>query len=102
MKRAVQLLVAAVIAVLGFAVPTLAHGPVARNAEGDAASARLFTSDSATGEVIAIDLPSGTVVTRLATPPYILTLGLTTASWSGGAALPPRRHACRASIAERA
>ena len=41
------------------------------------ATARLFASDSATGEVIAIDLPSGNVVTRLATPPYILTLGLT-------------------------
>ncbi len=84
MKRAVQLtvkaLVVALIAVSGFIALTpvaLAHGPVARNAEGDAASARLFTSDSATGEVIAIDLPSGTVVTRLATPPYILTLGLT-------------------------
>jgi DNA-binding beta-propeller fold protein YncE len=55
----------------------LAHGPVARNAEGQAAAARLFASDSATGEVVAIDLPEGKVVARLATPPYVLTLGLT-------------------------
>lgn len=55
----------------------LAHGPVARNSEGQAAAARLFASDSATGEVVAIDLPEGKVVARLATPPYVLTLGLT-------------------------
>jgi len=54
-----------------------AHGPVARVAQRDAAEARLFTSDSATGEVVAIDLPSGNVVARLATPPTVLTLGLT-------------------------
>lgn len=59
------------------ATPALGHGPVARNAEGDPAAARLFASDSATGEVIAIDLPAGNVVTRLSTPPYVLTLGLT-------------------------
>lgn len=54
-----------------------AHGPVARTAEAQAAEARLFTSDSATGEVVAIDLPSGNVVARLGTPPYVLTLALT-------------------------
>lgn len=54
-----------------------AHGPVPRIDEHRPAEARLFTSDSATGEVIAIDLPSGKVVTRLATPPDVLTLGLT-------------------------
>jgi len=70
------LIAAGWLALLGGA-PALAHGPVARKAEGQAAAARLFTSDSATGEVVAIDLPSGEVVTRLATPPYVLTLGLT-------------------------
>ncbi|MEO8444324.1 MAG: hypothetical protein ABI567_04880 [Gammaproteobacteria bacterium] len=82
MQRAAQRPTAAgwlaVLLAVSLAAPVArAHGPVARNAEGDAASARLFTSDSATGEVIAVDLPSGKVVTRLATPPYVLTLGLT-------------------------
>lgn len=54
-----------------------AHGPVARAAEGQVAEARLFTSDSATGELVAVDLPSGNVVARLGTPPYVLTLALT-------------------------
>ncbi|MBL8200091.1 MAG: hypothetical protein JNK40_03885 [Chromatiales bacterium] len=71
------LIAAGLLAVLAAAPAALAHGPVARNAEGQVAAARLFASDSATGEVVAIDLPEGKVVTRLATPPYILTLGLT-------------------------
>ncbi|MDP2324460.1 MAG: hypothetical protein Q8N51_10565, partial [Gammaproteobacteria bacterium] len=54
----------------------LAHGPVARKAEAVEGHTRLFTSDSATGEVIVVDLPAGNVVTRLATPPYILSMGL--------------------------
>lgn len=53
-----------------------AHGPMARKPEATAAQARLFTSDSATGQVVAVDLPDGKVVARLATPPYILTMGL--------------------------
>lgn len=68
---------AAVWLALVVTVAADAHGPVARTAEGQAAEARLFTSDSATGEVVAIDLPAGNVVARLATPPYVLTLGLT-------------------------
>ena len=71
------LLVAGLLALLAAAPAALAHGPVARSAEGQVAAARLFTSDSATGEVVAIDLPEGKVVARLATPPYVLTLGLT-------------------------
>lgn len=59
------------------AVAAEAHGPVARTAEGQVADARLFTSDSATGDVVAVDLPSGNVVARLGTPPYVLTLALT-------------------------
>lgn len=53
-----------------------AHGPVTRKAEAVEGHTRLFTSDSATGEVIVVDLPAGEVVTRLATPPYILSMGL--------------------------
>jgi DNA-binding beta-propeller fold protein YncE len=55
----------------------LAHGPVAREAEAAEGQARLFTSDSATGQVIVVDLPAGEVIARLATPPFILSLGLT-------------------------
>lgn len=61
-----------------FALPALvsAHGPIARENDARPTSGRLFTSDSATGEVVALDLPGGEVVTRLATPPLILSLGL--------------------------
>lgn len=77
MIRADKLLIAAGLLAALAAPAGLAHGPVARTAEGQVAAARLFASDSATGEVVAIDLPGGNVVTRLATPPYVLTLGLT-------------------------
>jgi hypothetical protein len=56
-------------------VVALAHGPVARVAEGRAVEARLFTSDSASGDIVAVDLPGGEVVSRLATPPHVLSLG---------------------------
>ena len=67
-----------VIAVLSTMLPlaAMAHGPVPRVPESDASTARLFSADSATGEVIVVDLPSGEVVTRLATPPYIILLTL--------------------------
>ncbi len=55
----------------------LAHGPVAREADVMAGQARLFTADSTNGNVVAVDLPSGSVVTRLATPPHVLTMGRT-------------------------
>lgn len=53
-----------------------AHGPIARTAEGQPAEARLFTSDSATGEVVAVDLPTGNVIAHLSTPPNVLILAL--------------------------
>lgn len=53
-----------------------AHGPVARKAEAQPSAARLFASDSASGEIVVIDLPAGNVVARLATPPHVLTLGI--------------------------
>lgn len=66
------------LALCALLAPALAaaHGPVARTAEGQATEARLFTSDSATGEVVAIDLPGGNVIARLATPPHVLSFGL--------------------------
>jgi hypothetical protein len=54
----------------------VAHGPVPRKNEAVEGQARLFTSDSATGQVVVVDLPGGEVAARLATPPYILTMGL--------------------------
>ena len=77
MASADRVLIAAGLLVVLAAPAAMGHGPVARNSEGQVAAARLFTSDSATGEVVAIDLPEGNVVTRLATPPFVLTLGLT-------------------------
>ncbi len=52
-----------------------AHGPVERKAEVANTALRLFTADAANGEVVVIDMPSGDVVARLSTPPYIMSLG---------------------------
>ena len=53
----------------------LAHGTVERKTEVSEASVRLFTADAATGELVVVDMPSGDVVSRLTTPPYIMSLG---------------------------
>jgi hypothetical protein len=55
---------------------TWAHGPVDRVAEKSDAEARLFFADAATGELVALDLPAGEGVTRLSTPPFIMSLAL--------------------------
>lgn len=52
-----------------------AHGPVARVSEASDFQARLFAADAATGAVLAIDLPAGEVVARVATPPFVMQLG---------------------------
>jgi len=54
----------------------LAHGPVPRVADQKPVEARLFIADSATSEVVVVDLPGGEVVTRLSTPPFTLSFGL--------------------------
>lgn len=54
----------------------MAHGPVPRVPDVRTIQARLFAADTATGAVLAIDLPEGTTVARLATPPAIIVMGL--------------------------
>ena len=66
----------AVFALGSLSATALGHGPVTRKADADAAEARLFTADSETGTVVAVDLPNGRIVARLATPPFILSLAL--------------------------
>src|SRR5262245_9617382 len=73
MRDHVRILIALAPLVTGSA---LAHGPVARAPEGQVTAARLFTADSATGQVVVIDLPGGDIVTRLSTPPFVLGLGI--------------------------
>lgn len=73
--RAAIVLAATGLLVAGPAV--WAHGPVKRVSEKTQVQARLFASDAATAQVVVIDLPEGDIVTRLATPPKLLTLGLT-------------------------
>jgi hypothetical protein len=55
-----------------------AHGGTERVVEGSDAQARLFTADATTGELVAIDLPDGAATTRLTTPPFIMSLALST------------------------
>lgn len=67
----------AVLAATFLAAPLVqAHGPVPRIVEATEIDARVLVSDSATGEVIVLDLPAGEVVTRLSTPPHVLSFGL--------------------------
>lgn len=54
------------------------HGSVDRVEEAYGAHARLFTADAATGELVVVDLPSDTIAARLATPPFIMSLALST------------------------
>lgn len=70
-SRAVTGLLVALLPVLA-----MAHGPVARLSEAADFEARLFAADAATGEVVAIDLPTAEVVARIATPPYVMQLGV--------------------------
>ncbi len=53
-----------------------AHGPIDRVSEASVAKARLFTADAETGDLISIDLPDGSTLERLSTPPFIMTLAL--------------------------
>ncbi len=76
MTRLVSTGAAVLAALLPFA--SGAHGPVPRVPEAGTATARLFTSDSATGQVIVVDIPGGEIVARLATPPNIILLALST------------------------
>ena len=61
---------------LFFTVKTsLAHGPVERVPAARQQEARLFGADAATGEILVVDLPEGNVLTRIATPPFIMAAG---------------------------
>ncbi len=53
-----------------------AHGDFARKSDISGAEARLFVADATNGDLVAVDLPSGDTVTRLSTPPYIMSLAL--------------------------
>ncbi len=64
-----------VLALILLPFSAMSHGPVERKAETASASVRLFTADASNGEVVVVDMPSGEVVTRLSTPPYIMSLG---------------------------
>lgn len=55
---------------------TVAHGPAGQFIESELVPTRLFTADAETGAVVAIDLPTGRLVARLSTPPFIMLLGL--------------------------
>ena len=54
------------------------HGPVDRVAEGSDAEARMFFADAANGDLVSVDLPAGAEMSRLSTPPYIMSLALST------------------------
>ena len=53
-----------------------AHGLVERVAESQQSSGRIFVADAATGDVTSVNLPEGTTIRRLSTPPYIMAMTL--------------------------
>ena len=68
----------AVALLVGLPVAAWSHGGFKRAAEESGANARIFAADADNGDLIAIDLPSGEMVRRLSTPPYIMSLALST------------------------
>ncbi len=54
----------------------IAHGASEQFIESELVPTRLFTADAETGAVLAINLPTGNVVARLSTPPFVMLLGL--------------------------
>jgi hypothetical protein len=52
------------------------HGLVDRVSEAYGTEARLFTADAANADLVVIDLPTDHVVARVATPPHIMSLAL--------------------------
>jgi hypothetical protein len=52
-----------------------AHGPVERTADLIPVEARLFAADNEDGSVIVVDLPAADKIRRLATPPFIMSVG---------------------------
>jgi DNA-binding beta-propeller fold protein YncE len=52
-----------------------AHGPVDRAADLTPVEARLFVADNQDGSVLVVDLPAADKVLRLATPPFIISVG---------------------------
>ncbi len=76
MRRIYISLALAIFGVAGALAPAVAHGPVKRNSELQTGQARLFTADAATGEIVAIDLPDATSITRLSTPPFVMSMAV--------------------------
>jgi len=76
MVRRSRLLLACTIFSLSLGDAAYAHMPVPRQSEEQEIPGRLFAADAKTGDVIAVDLPDGPVV-RLQTPPFIMSLALT-------------------------
>jgi hypothetical protein len=64
------------ISVFLFVAAAFAHTDVEVTAEEKRIDARLFTADASNGEVVAVDLPGGEVVARLATPPHMIYLAI--------------------------
>ena len=55
-----------------------AHGAVDRASEAYGTAARLFTADASNGELVVVDLPTDRVAARIATPPHIMSLAIST------------------------
>lgn len=72
-RTAMQL--AAMLMGLNTAPFVMAHGPVERTADLAPVEARLFAGDNQDGSVIVVDLPAADKVRRLATPPFIMSVG---------------------------
>lgn len=65
----------ALLMCLNTAAVVQAHGPVERTADLTPVEARLFAADNQDGSVIVVDLPAADKIRRLATPPFIMSVG---------------------------
>jgi hypothetical protein len=75
MKLSAIVRVSAILFAVGALPLASAHGPVDRAADLTPVEARLFVADNQDGSVLVVDLPAADKVLRLATPPFIISVG---------------------------
>ena len=74
-RQSVKKCIAVLLCVALVGPAALAHGPVERVADLTDVAARLFVADNESGSVLVINLPDATKRLRLATPPFIISVG---------------------------
>lgn len=76
-KSCLGIIVSTVI-LYGWQSVAWSHGPTPRGSEKSTADIRVFVADASTGDLLSVDLPNAKTVRRLSTPPFIMSLAMST------------------------